>query len=81
MKIKTFEEILKNYKYITDHWADQDYDEDNIIEAMKAFASQLIMTDEEIEKEATLRFLGLAPMPYFIEGARWYREQIKESIN
>ena len=36
-KIKA-EEILKKYERDTDHWADQDYDKDGILNAMKEYA-------------------------------------------
>jgi|GEM_PF-5952699 hypothetical protein len=76
MKIKTFKEILSDYKNVTDHWADQDYDEDNIIEAVKVFVSQLIMTDDEIEQEADNHMQSLS----WEYALRWYRDQIKNSL-
>jgi len=76
MKIKTFKEILSDYKNVTDHWADQDYDEDNIIEAVKVFVSQLIMTDDEIEQEADNHMQSLS----WEYALRLYRDQNKNSL-
>lgn len=40
--MKSTKEVLEKYKNNTDHYADQEYSEDSIIEAMKEFAMQYV---------------------------------------
>ena len=42
------EEILQKYKNNTHHYADQDYDEDNIIKAMQEYARIMCKKQKEI---------------------------------
>jgi hypothetical protein len=53
--MKTKEEILKKYANNTDHYADQEYSEDKILEAMQEFADQeTTRLKKIIEKQAEL---------------------------
>ena len=48
--------------------------------AMKKYEQEIDISDEEIKKTAT--GMGIASSiatAYFIEGAEWYREQLKKS--
>jgi hypothetical protein len=52
--MKTKEEILKEHANETDHWADQEYSENEILQAMQEYAEEYhrekmeSVTDEEI---------------------------------
>jgi len=90
MKTKTPEEILYECGVSINHDGN-DYMKygatlNKIKEAMKAYASQLIMTDEEIikmlKKQYQNGFLTLSDdlLNKMADGAKWYRDQIKKAI-
>ena len=48
---------------------------------MTTNSSQLEISDEEIKDVANRLGISTIPMAYFIDGAKWYREQLKQRQN
>lgn len=82
--IKTPEEIINESNYLIngkDHGfygGLQLVTKGRCIELMKAYAAQLELTDEEIDKQADLKFDTFYTKGLWIGGAKWYRSQLKE---
>ena len=74
--IKTPEELLLNCEHDGSFVPVSE-----IVRLIKAYAAQLELTDEEIDKQADLKFDTFYTKGLWIGGAKWYRSQIKELQN